>query len=103
MTREILAAEDAEDLQIVSAKLQDAVAKVADLVWLPKARRFAALFNRFKWEAADKRHADNLRVRSGLSASAIWLIVSRGRAKPSIVSPGFQSFISRRQIPSIQG
>ena len=66
MKREILAAEDAEDLQIISAKLQDAVARVGDLVWLPKVRRFAALFNRFKWEAADPRRRDNLRVRSGL-------------------------------------
>ncbi|HEY2034737.1 MAG TPA: DUF2948 family protein [Rhizomicrobium sp.] len=64
MKREILAAEDAEDLQVISAKLQDAVGRVGDLVWLPKARRFAALFNRFKWE--NRRSADNLRVRSGL-------------------------------------
>jgi hypothetical protein len=64
MKREILAAEDAEDLQIISAKLQDAVGRVGDLVWLPKARRFAALLNRFKWE--NKRGGDNLRVRSGL-------------------------------------
>lgn len=64
MKREILAAEDAEDLQVISAKLQDAVARVGDLVWLPKARRFAALLNRFKWES--KRKSDNLRVRSGL-------------------------------------
>jgi hypothetical protein len=64
MKRETLAAEDAEDLQIVSAKLQDAVGRVGDLVWLPKAHRFAALFNRFKWENGQR--GDNLRVRSGL-------------------------------------
>lgn len=57
-----LTAEDAEDLEVFSARLQDAVARVKDLVWLPKAHRFAALFNRYKWE--DGRHA--LRVRSGL-------------------------------------
>ncbi len=63
-----LAAEDADDLEIVSAKLQDAVARVKDLVWLPKSRRFAALFNRFKWEAAERKagKGDNLRVRAGL-------------------------------------
>ena len=38
-----LAAEDAADLEILSARLQDAVARVGDLVWLHKARRFAAL------------------------------------------------------------
>jgi len=44
-----LAAEDAADLEVISARLQDAVAKVKDLVYLPKRRRFAALFNRFQW------------------------------------------------------
>jgi hypothetical protein len=66
MTREVLAVEDAEDLQVISARLQDAVARVGDLVWLPKSRRFAALFNRFKWETAEQRRNENLRVRSGL-------------------------------------
>ncbi len=61
-----LAAEDAEDLEVISARLQDAVAQVKDIVWLPKSRRFACLFNRFKWETvAEKRKAD-LRVKSRL-------------------------------------
>jgi hypothetical protein len=59
----ILAAEDDEDLQVISARLQDAVACMGDLVWLPKKRRFAALFNRFKWESGQR---GNLRVRTGL-------------------------------------
>ena len=49
--------QDAEDLEIISARLQDAVAQVKDFVWLPKSRRFAALFNRFKWETAQKARA----------------------------------------------
>jgi len=57
-----LAAEDAEDLEVISARLQDAVAPLKELVWLPKKRRFAALFNRFVWE--DRRRNTNLRVRS---------------------------------------
>ena len=63
-----LAAADAEDLEIISARLQDAVAQVKDLVWLPKSRRFAALFNRFKWETAEAKRGkgENLRVRAGL-------------------------------------
>lgn len=74
MKRETLAAEDAEDLQIISAKLQDAVGRVGDLVWLPKARRFAALFNRFKWE--NGRHGDNLRIRSGLHFNSVLSVKS---------------------------
>ena len=69
MTREVLAAQDADDLKVISAKLQDAVAQVGDLVWLPKARRFAALFNRFKWEQPNAR--ENLRVRSGLHFDSV--------------------------------
>ena len=41
-----------EDLQIVSAHLQDAVLTVADIAYLPREKRFAALLNRFDWAAA---------------------------------------------------
>ena len=71
MTREILAATDAEDLQVISAKLQDAVTRVGDLVWLPQSRRFAMLFNRFKWEDAESKRAENVRVRSGLHFNGV--------------------------------
>jgi hypothetical protein len=74
MMREVLAAQDADDLKVISAKLQDAVAQVGDLVWLPKARRFAALFNRFKWEQPNAR--ENLRVRSGLHFDSVLSVQS---------------------------
>ncbi|HTT84315.1 MAG TPA: DUF2948 family protein [Rhizomicrobium sp.] len=68
-SRLVLAAADAEDLEAISARLQDAVAKVKDLVFLPKSRRFAALFNRFKWETAG---ADSgTRVRTGLHLDGV--------------------------------
>lgn len=47
-----LAAADVEDLEMLSARLQDAVGKLKDFVWLPKQRRFAAMVNRFRWEEA---------------------------------------------------
>lgn len=75
MMRDVLAAEDADDLKVISAKLQDAVAQVGDLVWLPKARRFAALFNRFKWEQPNAR--ENLRVRSGLHFDSVLSVQSQ--------------------------
>ena len=52
MTDLKLIALDAEDLQVVSANLQDAVVKVADMAYLPRERRFAALLNRFDWVSA---------------------------------------------------
>jgi Protein of unknown function (DUF2948) len=45
-----LTAADAEDLEILSARLQDAAGKLKDFVWLPKERRFVAVLNRFRWE-----------------------------------------------------
>jgi hypothetical protein len=75
MMRDVLAAEDADDLKIISAKLQDAVAHVGDLVWLPKARRFAALFNRFKWEQPNAR--ENLRVQAGLHFDSVLSVKSQ--------------------------
>lgn len=75
MTREVFAAQDADDLKVISARLQDAVGQVGDLVWLPKARRFAALFNRFKWEAPNAR--ENLRVRAGLHFDSVLSVKSQ--------------------------
>jgi hypothetical protein len=47
-----LKAADAEDLEIISARVQDAVGRLRDFVWLSKERRFAMLLNRFRWEEA---------------------------------------------------
>jgi len=44
-----LIALDADDLAVISAHLQDAVLKVADVAYLPKDKRFAAIANRFDW------------------------------------------------------
>lgn len=44
-----LIALDADDLKIVSAHMQDAVLKVGDMAYVPRERRFAAIFNRFDW------------------------------------------------------
>lgn len=47
---------DAEDLAVVSAHLQDAVLKRADMVYLPRERRFALAARRFDWQAAQGGH-----------------------------------------------
>jgi hypothetical protein len=47
-----LIALDAEDLNIVSAHLQDAVLKVGDMAFVPREHRFAAILNRFDWTTA---------------------------------------------------
>lgn len=45
-----LRAEDAEDLAVISACLQDALVAVRDLAYDPAARRFVLVANRFRWE-----------------------------------------------------
>ena len=46
-----LRAEDTEDLEVVSACLQDAIVRVGDMAFLPKERRFVLALTRFRWEA----------------------------------------------------
>ena len=48
-----LRAESAEDLSIVSALLQDAVAQTGEIAWARRRRRFTLLVNRFRWEDAE--------------------------------------------------
>lgn len=71
MSRLRLAAQDGEDLEVLSARLQDAVAKLKDMVWLPKKRRFAVLVNRLQWEEGGKT-----RVRAGLHFDGVLKVQS---------------------------
>jgi hypothetical protein len=83
-----LAAVDEEDLAILSAHVQDAVLKVADLVWLPKERRFAVAMNRFVWEGeGDGRRREHERRRSALTFDRVDRVRSTGidRARPDAV------------------
>ena len=55
---------DADDLAIVSTHLQDAVAKIGDMAYLPGEKRFAMLVNRFDWSTAEK--PEPVRKRAGI-------------------------------------
>ncbi len=46
-----LRAEDAEDLAVISACLQDALVSVRDLAYDRDSRTFVLVANRFRWEA----------------------------------------------------
>lgn len=65
-----LAAEDAEDLEAISALLQDSVLQMGDLAFLPKARRFALVLNRYRWEAGTTGGRGE-RIRSGLRVEEV--------------------------------
>jgi hypothetical protein len=45
-----LAAKDTEDLAIISAHMQDALVRLADIRFLKRPRKFALVANRFAWE-----------------------------------------------------
>jgi hypothetical protein len=54
-----LRALDAEDLTTVAAFLQDAIANVSEMAYLPDERRFALAVCRFRWEEALKSEPEN--------------------------------------------
>ncbi|QDZ02949.1 DUF2948 family protein [Nitratireductor mangrovi] len=54
MTSLKLVALDAEDLQVLSAHVQDAVLKVGDIDYRPRESRLLLAMNRFVWEAPKK-------------------------------------------------
>ncbi|MFY8096003.1 MAG: DUF2948 family protein [Niveispirillum sp.] len=45
-----LRAVDAEDIQVVSALLQDAIIPIADMAFLPDQQQFVIMASRFQWE-----------------------------------------------------
>ncbi len=64
-----LLALDPDDLKILSAHLQDAVLRMADMVYMPADRHFAAVMSRFDWLAAetdDGKHSNLRRCRCAL-------------------------------------
>ena len=50
-----LLAEDADDLQIISAALQDAIMRPVDIRWEKEARRVTVVLSRFCWECGGTR------------------------------------------------
>ena len=67
-----LLAQDADDLEVISAAMQDAVAKVGDIRFEPKAGRLTIAFNRFVWETGEKA-----RVRSALQLGSVLKVQTR--------------------------
>ncbi|HYQ09014.1 MAG TPA: DUF2948 family protein [Xanthobacteraceae bacterium] len=47
-----LVALDKDDIEVVSAHVQDSLVKVSDIFWRPRERRFVMALNRFDWMSA---------------------------------------------------
>lgn len=93
-----LTAQDAEDLQVVSAFVQDAVLPGSEMSWNPNKRRFGMLLNRFRWEDKDraaKRGRPVERVQSVLAVDDVMRVQSTGVTRDgdtilSVLSLSFQ-------------
>jgi len=57
-----LVALDRDDIEVVSAHVQDALVRVGDMLWLPREHRFVMALNRFDWmTVVDAKHAAEYR------------------------------------------
>ena len=61
-----LIALDRDDMEVVSAHLQDAVIKAADVHWRPSEKRVVVGLNRFDWETANGSSTEFRRCRAAL-------------------------------------
>ena len=67
-----LLAQDAQDLEVISAAIQDAVLKIGDIGFEAKARRLTIAFNRYRWETGGGE-----RVRAGLQLGGVLKVETR--------------------------
>ena len=80
-----LTAKDSEDLKVISAHMQDALVRLADIRYLAKSRQFAFVANRFAWELQPKSE----RRRSGLHFEHVLNVKQHGimaQAKDAVLS-----------------
>lgn len=67
-----LLAQDEDDLAVISAALQDAVAKIGDISYEPGERRLTLVLNRYRWEGARRE-----RVRTALQLGSVAKVQAR--------------------------
>jgi len=83
-----LVALDKDDIEVVSAHVQDASVRVGDVLWQPRERRFVMALNRFDWMTAAEgakagdpeavRSADYRRCRTALRFERVIACKCRG-------------------------
>jgi len=78
MTDLKLLAFDTEDLEVISAHVQDAVIRVADMGYARGDRRFAVLMNRFDWDSTKGKRDKGQRKRAALHFDAVQSVVTAG-------------------------
>jgi hypothetical protein len=77
-----LVALDRDDIEVVSAHVQDALVKIADIFWQPREHRFVMAVNRFDWinavEAKPNDNTDYRRCRTALRFERVLSCKCRG-------------------------
>jgi hypothetical protein len=99
-----LKALDADDLSVMAALAQDAIFPASEMKWDAKARRFAILLNRFRWEDADNarlRKRGFERVQSLLVIEDVMRVQSQGvdKSDPDMI----YSLLSLAFVPADDG
>ena len=61
-----LVALDNDDIEVLSAHVQDSVVKVGDIMWRPAEKRLVVVVNRFDWEGAQGLNPTFCRRRAAL-------------------------------------
>ena len=73
-----LRAEDADDLSVIAACLQDALVQVGEMAYLRRKRRFVAAFNRVMWESEAAPGERLKRIRSGIHFDGVLAAKAQG-------------------------
>ena len=76
-----LRAEDAEDVTVLAALVQDAVLPASEMRWQKRKRQFSCLLNRFRWEdkaGSARRGGAAERVQSLLVAGDVMQVSHQG-------------------------
>ena len=73
-----LRAEDAEDLAVLSAVLQDALVAVGEMIYQAEEKRFVLVANRFRWEPEAGTRDGFERIFSGLRIDGVTRVQRRG-------------------------
>ena len=86
--RLVLGAVDQEDLEVLSAHIQDAIVAAGHMTWERKRRRFVLLLNRYLWEEQAARGRGQ-RVQAGLHFDGVRRVRTRnlqGKPRDSLLN-----------------
>lgn len=102
-----LIALDSDDLAVLSAHLQDAVVKVADIAYLQRPKRFVMMMNRFDWQNAltdgGERKGEHRRQRAAIRFERVLAAKVHGidpKAKGNVLSLLAISFEASGEPPA---